>query len=120
MVGKQYQPIEKYLLRKAFEGTGLLPDKVLWRPKEAFSDGVSEKGRSLYKIIGEYVDKIITDDEFEMGKKKYSHCPPISKESYYYRKIFEEYLPNRASYITNYWMPRFVECKDPSARVLQN
>ena len=32
--------IEKHLLRKAFEGENLLPDDILWRPKEAFSDGV--------------------------------------------------------------------------------
>ena len=42
------QKMEKYLLRKAFDGTGLLPDSVLWRRKCAFSDGVSSKARSWH------------------------------------------------------------------------
>ena len=63
----EYQRIEKYLLRKAFDGIGLLPDEVLWRPKEAFSDGVSNKGRSWHKIIQEYVDSKISDKEFYEG-----------------------------------------------------
>lgn len=32
--------MEKYILRKAFENRTLLPAQVLWRQKEAFSDGV--------------------------------------------------------------------------------
>ena len=48
--------IEKYLLRKAFDGTGLLPDEVLWRPKEAFSEGVSSHKESLFEILQEYAE----------------------------------------------------------------
>ena len=47
---------EKYLFRKAFD-RGYLPKKVLWRRKEAFSDGVSSKNRSWYQIIEEFVTK---------------------------------------------------------------
>lgn len=43
--------MEKYLLRKAFDGLDLLPKEVLWRTKEAFSDGVSGVKRSWYEII---------------------------------------------------------------------
>jgi asparagine synthase (glutamine-hydrolysing) len=51
--------IEKHLLRSAFSGTDLLPDKILWRPKEAFSDGVSSKERSWYCLLQEDVkDKV--------------------------------------------------------------
>ena len=32
---------EKYMLRKSFENMNIIPDEVLWRPKEAFSDGCS-------------------------------------------------------------------------------
>jgi len=39
----KYKGIEKWWLRKAFDGLNLLPDEVLWRKKEAFSDGVSNK-----------------------------------------------------------------------------
>jgi asparagine synthase (glutamine-hydrolysing) len=43
--------IEKYLLRKAFDSLDILPKEVLWRTKEAFSDGVSGTKRSWYEII---------------------------------------------------------------------
>lgn len=36
-------PVEKWLLRKAFSNTKLIPESVLWRKKEAFSDGVSSE-----------------------------------------------------------------------------
>ena len=69
--------IEKYLLRKAFSGYKIIPDEVLWRPKEAFSDGCSSEERSWHKIIKEYVDKLISDEEFNLNKKKYKINPPL-------------------------------------------
>ena len=48
--------MEKWWLRKAFDGLGLLPDEVLWRKKEAFSDGVSSKERSWFTVLQEYVN----------------------------------------------------------------
>lgn len=47
---------EKYLLRKAFDGTDLIPNDILWRPKEAFSDGVASKKKSLWSYIQEFVE----------------------------------------------------------------
>lgn len=47
--------IEKYTLRSAFGGTGLIPEEILWRPKEAFSDGVSSQKKSWFTILQEYV-----------------------------------------------------------------
>jgi asparagine synthase (glutamine-hydrolysing) len=55
---------EKYLLRRAFcsdhflnnDGKPLLPDEILWRRKEAFSDGVSCQGRSLFTILQEKIE----------------------------------------------------------------
>ena len=39
--------------------TGLLPDEILWRPKEAFSDGVSSQKQSWFKLLQESVkDKV--------------------------------------------------------------
>ena len=48
--------VEKHLLRSAFAGTGLLPDEILWRPKEAFSDGISvaKKGQSWFELCQQY------------------------------------------------------------------
>ena len=47
--------IEKHLLRSAF--SGLIPDEILWRPKEAFSDGVSSKAKSWYEVLQGYIDE---------------------------------------------------------------
>ena len=48
--------VEKHLLRSAFAGTGLLPDEILWRPKEAFSDGVSSKKQSWFKLLQDHIE----------------------------------------------------------------
>ena len=55
----QQKKCEKYLLRSAFKDMNLLPKEVLWRTKEAFSDGVSKQTRSWYKIIQEYASKYV-------------------------------------------------------------
>jgi asparagine synthase (glutamine-hydrolysing) len=111
--------MEKWFIRKAFDGTGLLPDEILWRKKEAFSDGVSSTEKSWYQIIQEHINEIVTDTEFEEQKNSFDVNPPFLKESYYYRKVFEEYYPGRGSTIPYYWLPKWSgDTKDPSARVL--
>ena len=70
----------------------LLPDEILWRNKCAFSDGVSNQKNSWHTIIKSFFDKKISNNEFENSANKYKHCPPNSKESYYYRKIFDKAL----------------------------
>lgn len=108
--------MEKYLLRKAFEDE--LSDEILWRRKEAFSDGVSSHNRSWFEIIREYVDKKIPDYEFEERCDKYTHLRPYDKESLYYREIFEKYYPNKAEMVPYYWKHPFTTAIDPSARLL--
>ena len=108
---------EKYLLRSAFEKENIIPNTVLWRPKEAFSDGCSSEDRSWHKVIQEYVDKIITDEEFDRYKNTYKINPPMLKESYFYRKIFDGYYPGKANVIPYFWLPNWTEV-DPSAREL--
>lgn len=112
--------MEKYLFRKAFESTGLLPSEVLWRPKEAFSDGVSGQDQTWYVLIQNYLEKIISDEEFEAESKKWTHCPPKSKEAYYYRKTFDEYFGDKYSnVIPHIWLPNWSgDITEPSARVL--
>jgi asparagine synthase (glutamine-hydrolysing) len=116
--------MEKYLLRKAFENEdGLLPDSVLWRRKEAFSDGVSsaDGGRTWVQMIKEYADRIVTDTEYN-NKNNYLyslHNPPYDKESFYYRRIFETIYAGRGDTIPYYWRHPFCEgVLDPSARLL--
>ena len=60
--------IEKYYLRKAFDG--YLPDELLWRRKEAFSDGVSSKKRSWFEVIKEFVESKISDEEYEESEEE--------------------------------------------------
>jgi asparagine synthase (glutamine-hydrolysing) len=66
--------VEKYLLRSAFSGTGLLPDKILWRPKEAFSDGVSSKEKSWFSLLQDHIEnKVSFVVVWWQREKKYNH-----------------------------------------------
>jgi asparagine synthase (glutamine-hydrolysing) len=111
----------KYLLRKAFEFDKLLPEHILWREKAAFSDAV---GHSMVDELKKYAAEHISDEEFHQAKTKFPYCSPISKESYLYRKVFEEFYPNRSKLIKDYWLPNknWENCnvQDPSARILPN
>ena len=112
--------IEKYLLRKAFESTNIIPKEVLWRPKEAFSDGCSSENRSWHKIIQEHVEELITDEEFYLNKDFFTFNPPKTKESYWYRKLFEGYYPHKSNVIPHFWLPNWSSEIDPSARELKS
>ena len=112
--------IEKYIFRKAFDG--LLPDDILWRRKEAFSDGVSGHERSWFQIIRDYIDTKVTNEEYNKYKEfiEYTHVcnAPYDKESFYYRTIFEKLYPGCEKTIPYFWRHPFCEEKDPSARLL--
>ena len=115
--------IEKHLLRKAFGS--LLPEDVMWRRKEAFSDGVSGHERTWVQIIQEYVDKRVSDTEFTLANElhKFNHNAPYDKESYYYRTVFERHFAGngRAETIPYFWRHPFCEgTLDPSARLLKD
>ncbi|HCP96761.1 MAG TPA: asparagine synthase B [Pseudoalteromonas sp.] len=86
------EKIEKHILRAGFDG--YLPDEVLWRQKEQFSDGV---GYSWIDTLKEYVNEQVTDQELANAKFKYSINTPDSKEAYFYRRIFESHFPGDAS-----------------------
>ena len=111
--------IEKYLLRKAFEGEELIPNEIIWRVKEGMSDGVSSKKRAWYEIIQDKISKEISDQEFETVTKKYTHNPPLIKESLYYREIFEAHYRGCDTTIPYYWLPKWSgDVTERSARVL--
>lgn len=111
----------KYLLRRAFEKDGILPEHILWREKAAFSDAV---GHSMVDDIKEYAASFYTDEEYETLRRKYDYAQPFTKESLLYREIFERYYPGQAKMIPDFWMPNkeWEGCNvdDPSARVLKN
>jgi len=114
---------EKYLLRQAFspawfancQGNPLLPEEVLWRRKEAFSDGVSGQTRSLYEILGDHAKSSKTLD---LEQKSYMWNPPKTAEQQWYRQIFEEAYPGLGRLVPYFWMPKYVEASDASARTL--
>ena len=109
---------DKYMLRKAFEDDDLLPSEILWRPKEAFSDGVSKKERSWHVILKNHIDSMISDDEFEKHRNNIIFNKPLLKESYYYRKIYDENYQRYPYTIPYFWMPKWCDSSiiDPSAR----
>lgn len=111
----------KYLLRKAFEKDGLLPDTILYRDKAAFSDAV---GHSLVEDIQAFAEAYYSDFMFTMLCKKYTHAAPYTKESLLYREIFEKYYPHMDDLIQDYWLPNQswegCQVSDPSARYLSN
>ena len=111
----------KYLLRHAFEGTGLLPDDILWREKAAFSDAV---GHSMVDYLKEFAQSRYTDEEFEERRHAYDFAQPFTKESLLYRELFERHYPGQARMVSGFWMPNRAwegcDVDDPSARVLSN
>jgi len=119
-----YKGMEKWWLREAFAGTDLLPDAVLWRKKEAFSDGVSGE-KSWFQIIQEWVEDKVTAEEMAAAATTFPYCTPQTKEAYYYRKVFCEIFGEiRQNVIPGYWQPKWSASGevtgyiDPSARVL--
>lgn len=114
--------IEKFLFRKAFDNGEYLPKSVLWRRKEAFSDGVSSLQKSWYEIINEKVSEHFKDNNIDTGElfKKYEHYknPPTTLEQLYYRDIFETYYPDCYDVISDFWMPKYINANDSSARTL--
>ena len=113
--------IEKWLLRSAFEKDNLLPKVALWRKKEAFSDGVSGEKRSWFQVIQEHAQSLFSEEEFKKNAAKYTHLPPVNKESLYFRHIFEKHYGKAIDQIVpHYWLPKWCgDIIEPSARVLQ-
>lgn len=110
---------EKYLLRAAFVDSGLLPNEVLWRRKEAFSDGVSSEKKSWYKIIQDDLENKISDAELEQIQQSDLALKPYTKEALYYFRLYQKYYKNQEKMFQYYWLPRWIgDARDPSARTL--
>jgi len=99
--------IEKSILRHMVDKYNLLPQEIVWRSKEAFSDAV---GFSWKDTIENYS----VDYKIETRQ----HLTPISNEAEWYRKLFELQFPNREKILPHYWLPKKYKTNDPSARVL--
>jgi asparagine synthase (glutamine-hydrolysing) len=80
--------IEKWLVREAFNG--YLPDEILWRQKEQFSDGV---GYGWIDSIKAEAEKCVTDSDFAVAVHRFPHNTPLTKEAFYIRSVFEQTFP---------------------------
>jgi asparagine synthase (glutamine-hydrolysing) len=119
---------EKWLLRQAFATSGLLPDEILWRRKEAFSDGVSGGEKSWYQICKEKAEaEVAVGSTWETDALKFTHLTPKTAEAYYYRTLFNTHYsgnPRGAikpaiGNVPYHWMPKWSgNATDPSARTL--
>ncbi|WP_306589455.1 asparagine synthase B [Geothrix sp. 21YS21S-4] len=103
------RPIEKYPLRKAFEG--LIPDEVLWRQKEQFSDGV---GYAWIDALRATANRDVSDAMMRAAAERFPVKTPETKEGYLYRQLFERHFPD-ASAAECVPHERSVACSTPTA-----
>jgi len=101
--------IEKWILRKAFED--ILPESVIWRQKEQFSDGV---GYSWIDTLKDIANQKVTDAQMKTAKYRFPVNPPLTKEEYLYRSIFSEHFPSESAAATVPSVPS-VACSTPEA-----
>ena len=84
--------IEKKILREAF--TDMLPEEIVWRQKEQFSDGV---GYGWIDTLKRITAEAVSDDEMARAAERFPINPPRNKEEYYYRSLFEEHFPSESA-----------------------
>ena len=101
--------IEKWVLREAFKD--YLPDSVLWRQKEQFSDGV---GYSWIDSLKDLVSKEVSDDKLKNASNVFHLNTPRNKEEYYYRTIFSDHFSSKAASLSVPSVPS-VACSTPQA-----
>jgi asparagine synthase (glutamine-hydrolysing) len=101
--------IEKAILRQAFEG--YLPESILWRQKEQFSDGV---GYGWIDGLKAHAEAQVSDRELAAADKRFPLNPPQTKEAYHYRSLFERVFPTPAAAET---VPggKSIACSSPAA-----
>lgn len=111
--------MEKYILRKAFDTSDepdakpYLPDKILWRQKEQFSDGV---GYGWIDGLKDNAELHVTDEMMKHPKKEWGDDIPDSKEAYWYRTMFDELFPPYCASTVMRWTPTWSKQSDPSGR----
>jgi asparagine synthase (glutamine-hydrolysing) len=114
--------MEKHILRDAFKG--YLPDSILYRKKEQFSDGVSgfnKEQDNWIDAITLFCDKKYNLYDYERFRNKYTYNKPDSKEKLYYRNIFCQFFnstsyKNTSEFTVKMWEPKWSNTTDPSGR----
>jgi len=117
----QGERIEKYILRKAFDTSDepdaqpYLPDSILWRQKEQFSDGV---GYGWIDALKDAAEKHVTDEMMRNPKPEWGDDIPDTKEAYWYRLMFDEHFPPHCASTVKRWIPKWSKQTDPSGRAI--
>ena len=120
--------IEKKILREAFRD--LLPEEILWRQKEQFSDGV---GYGWIDSLKSHAEKSVTDEMMAAVASRFPLQTPSSKEAYFYRSIFDSIFRNPTACLTVpvgpsvacstptafRWSQEFAKMDDPSGRAVK-
>ena len=120
--------MEKKIVREAF--ADLLPEEVVWRQKEQFSDGV---GYSWIDTLKQITSEAVSDEQMAHAAERFPINPPQNKEEYYYRSIFAEHFPSDSAAmsvpseasvacstaIALEWDEAFKNMNDPSGRAVK-
>ena len=120
--------IEKRIVREAF--SDMLPEEIVWRQKEQFSDGV---GYSWIDTLKQITAEAVTDEQMAHAAERFPINPPKNKEEYYYRSIFAEHFPSDSAArsvpseasvacstaIALEWDEAFKNMNDPSGRAVK-
>ena len=122
---KTQNGIEKYILRKAFDIKNqynipqYLPDEVLWRQKEQFSDSITYRWIDTLKLDTDATVKTNSLIAYNHRELLYPFNTPQTTEAFYYRQIFEKLYPNREKTV-KCWYPNIqwkgITSSDPSGR----
>lgn len=86
------QQIEKKVVRDAF--ADMLPESIVWRQKEQFSDGVGYNWIDTLKAL---TASTVSDEQMANAARRFPINTPQNKEEYYYRSIFEEHFPSTSA-----------------------
>ncbi|AWL11532.1 Asparagine synthase (glutamine-hydrolyzing) [Saliniradius amylolyticus] len=122
--------MEKWILRKAFDNGEYLPQEVLWRQKEQFSDGV---GYSWIDSLKEVAETQVSDQQMKTAHFRFPVNTPDTKEGYLFREIFESFFPQEtaarcvpggksiacSTAEALAWDESFANMADPSGRAMQ-
>merc|ERR1712223_56147 len=106
--------IEKNVLRSAFDTPEqpFLPNEILWRQKEQFSDGV---GYSWIDALKATAEKSVSDLQMKFAANRFPDEPPSTKEEYMYREMFSHHFPSPSAKKTVPIQGKSIACSTEAA-----
>jgi asparagine synthase (glutamine-hydrolysing) len=121
--------MEKQILREAF--SDMLPEEIVWRQKEQFSDGV---GYSWIDGIRDYAKTQVSEKQMAHAARRFPFNTPATEEAYLFRRLFEKHYPlaSAAECVPGgpsvacstpeavLWDKSFQELDDPSGRAVRS